>query len=102
MWHVEFRPEAENDVDRAAKWYEDKQPGLGANFIDDIIRVFDSLAENPLLNCRRHPSKDIRWKFAARFPYRIIYEVDEANRSVIVAAVLHAARADVHWRKRLL
>ena len=102
MWHVEFRPEVENDVDRAAKWYEDKQPGLGANFIDDIIRVFDSLAENPLLNCRRHSSKDIRWKFAARFPYRIIYEVDEANRSVIVAAVLHAARADVHWRRRLL
>ena len=102
MWRVEFRPEVENDVDGAAKWYEDKQPGLGADFIDDVIRVFDSLAENPLLNCRRHPSKDIRWRFAARFPYRIIYEVDEANRSVIVAAVLHAARADVHWRRRLL
>ena len=102
MWHVEFRPEVEGDVDRAANWYEDKQPGLGLNFIDDIIRVFDSLAENPLLNCRRHPSKDIRWKFAARFPYRVIYEVDEANRSVIVAAVVHAARDDVHWRRRLL
>jgi toxin ParE1/3/4 len=101
MWRVEFRPEVENDVDRAAKWYEDKQPGLGADFIDDVIRVFDSLAENPLLNSRRHPLKDIRWKFAARFPYRIIYELDEATRYVVVVAVLHAARDDIHWRKRV-
>lgn len=101
MWRVAFRPEVENDVDRAAKWYEDKQSGLGADFIDEIIRVFDSLAENPLLNSRRLPAKNIRWKFAARFPYRIIYQVDEANQSVLVIAVLHAARDNIHWRRRV-
>jgi plasmid stabilization system protein ParE len=102
MWRVEFRPEVENDVDGAAKWYEDKQSGLGSDLIDEIIRVFDSFAENPLMNSRHHPSKDIRWKLAMRFPYRIIYEVDETNQTILVAAVLHAAREDVHWRKRVL
>jgi plasmid stabilization system protein ParE len=35
------------------------------------------------------------------FPYRVIYEVDEAGQTVIVAAVLHAARHDQHWQSRV-
>jgi hypothetical protein len=35
---------------------------LGAEFVEEIIRVWDALAGNPLLNCRRHPTKNIRWR----------------------------------------
>ena len=35
------------------------------------------------------------------FPYRVIYEVIEAKRFVIVAAVLHAARQDNVWQRRV-
>jgi toxin ParE1/3/4 len=53
-----------------------------------------------LLNSRRHPRKNIRWRYPERFPYRVIYEVIEADQMVIVAAVLHAARHDRHWQQR--
>ena len=100
-WPVEFRPEVERDMAEAAAWYEARQPGLGSEFVEEIIRVWDALAENPLLNCRRHPPKHIRWRYPERFPYRVIYEVIEVERTVVVAAVLHAARHDRHWQRRV-
>ena len=100
-WRVEFRPEVELDVAEAAGWYEKREPGLGAEFVEEIIRVWDALTENPLLNCRRHPTRNIRWRYPDRFPYRVIYEVNESTQTVIVAAVLHAARHDRHWKRRL-
>jgi plasmid stabilization system protein ParE len=100
-WRVEIRPEVESDVAEAARWYESQQSGLGAEFAEEIIQVWDALAENPLLNGRRHPRKNIRWRYPERFPYRVIYEVLEAEHLVVVAAVLHASRDDKHWRQRI-
>ena len=85
----------------AAAWYEARQEGLGGEFLEEVIRVWRTLGEHPLLNCRRHPTKNIRWRYPERFPYRIIYEVLEAERKVVVAAVLHAARHDRHWQERV-
>ncbi len=100
-WRVEFRPEVEEDVAEAAAWYEARQPGLGAAFVEELILVWDALAENPFANSRRHPKRDIRWRYPERFPYRIVYEVREREQAVTVVAVLHAARHDRHWRARL-
>lgn len=99
-WQVVFRPEVEQDVADAISWYESHQAGLGAEFAEEIIQVWEALAENPLLNSRRHPHKNIRWRYPDRFPYRVIYEVVEAENIVVVAAVLHAVRHDSHWQKR--
>ena len=63
--------------------------------------MWDALAENPLLNSRRHSTRNIRWRYPDRFPFRVIYEVHEPERIVKVAAVLHAARHDRHWQKRV-
>jgi plasmid stabilization system protein ParE len=95
------RPEAEADVVEAAAWYNTRSEGLGAEFVQEILAVLDALALNPLLSRRRHPRKNIRWRYTERFPYRVIYELCEQDESVVVAAVLHAARHDRHWRDRL-
>jgi len=100
-WRVVVRPEAVADVETAAGWYDQREEGLGSQFVQEVISVFDALAENPLLYCRRHPIKNIRWRYPERFPYRIIYEVVEGEKIVVVAAVLHAAQHDRHWRKRV-
>ncbi len=99
-WRVEFAPEVEQDLAEAAHWYESRQNGLGTRFIEEILSVFDSLADNPLLNSRRHPLKNIRWRYPEHFPWRVIYEVNEPERIVRVAAVLHAARHAQHWQRR--
>jgi toxin ParE1/3/4 len=100
-WQLVARPQAENDVVETADWYDSQRAGLGAEFIEEILSVFDALERNPLLNCRRHPTKNIRWRYPKRFPYRVIYEVIEENRLVVIAAVVHAARHDSVWRGRV-
>lgn len=100
-WQVVVRPEAGDDVEAAAAWYDGRQPGLGDDFVEEVLRVFDALAVNPMLNSLRHPHKNIRWRYPARFPYRVIYEVVEEDNAVVVAAVLHAARHDRHWQQRM-
>lgn len=50
IWRIAVRPEVEWDVAKAAAWYEERQPGLGLDFIAEVVRVWDALAGNPLLN----------------------------------------------------
>ncbi|MBA2703279.1 MAG: type II toxin-antitoxin system RelE/ParE family toxin [Blastocatellia bacterium] len=100
-WEVVARPQAENDVVETADWYDSQRPGLGAEFTEEVLAVFDALEMNPLLNCRQHPTRNIRWRYPKRFPYRVIYEVVAEDRLVIIAAVVHAARHDRVWRSRV-
>jgi hypothetical protein len=37
-WRVVFRPEVEQDVAEAARWYESKQAGLGAEFVEEVFK----------------------------------------------------------------
>jgi toxin ParE1/3/4 len=100
-WEVVTRPQADDDIIQATEWYDTQRAGLGDEFIEEIMTVFDALEINPLLHCRRHPWKNIRWRYPKRFPYRVIYEVIEAKQLVIIAAVVHAARHDHTWRRRM-
>ncbi len=98
MWRVVFSFRVKDDVAEAALWYESKQSGLGRAFIDEVVQVWRELANNPQLAARKHPTKNLRWRYPLRFPYRIIYAVDEPNRTVLVLAVVHASRNDATWR----
>ena len=46
-WRVVVRPDAQVDIAEAAQWYEDRHEGLGSEFREAVIQVFDALAENP-------------------------------------------------------
>jgi toxin ParE1/3/4 len=88
-WRVVVRPEIEQDLADAADWYNSREDGLGDRFIAEVLAVLDALAVNPLLRSRRQPRKNIRWRYPERFPYRVIYKVNELDRSVMTAAVVH-------------
>jgi plasmid stabilization system protein ParE len=85
-WRVVLRPETESDIAEAAGWYEARREGV--EFREAVIHVLDALADNPLLNSRQHPRKNIRWRYTRRVPYRVIYEVIEPESLVVAAAVL--------------
>jgi plasmid stabilization system protein ParE len=59
-WRVVVRPEAGDDIERAAAWYDRQSDGLGSEFAKEVLALLDSLAVNPLLGTRRHPVKNIR------------------------------------------
>lgn len=98
-WAVEVRPEAAADIESAADWYELQSPGLGKDFVAKVAFAISGLADQPELPRLRHRRWNIRWIYPRRFPYRIVYQA--ANGSVIVLAVLHAARHESAWRGRV-
>lgn len=98
-YQLDIRPDALADIEAAGARYEEQQPGLGADFSRTIRRSINTLPANPLIYRIRERRRGIRWFLPPRFPYRIVYRV---KRDLItVVAVIHGARHDREWRKRV-
>ena len=93
------RPEVDADLLEAEAWYEAQQSGLGREFLRAVIAKIAQLQQNPLLYRIRHRSKQVRWTYPRRFPYRIVFR--GINDTVVIYAVIHAARHDREWRRRV-
>jgi plasmid stabilization system protein ParE len=91
-WKVVVLPEFYSDLEEAADWYEHKLEGLGARFAGKVLDVWADLAVNPLLNSKKLPRRNIRWRYPDKFPYKVVYCVEEETKTVVVIALLHAAR----------
>jgi plasmid stabilization system protein ParE len=93
------RSEAEADITAAALWYEDREAGLGLELTAEIRGAIERAAERPLTYLRFRKDPEIRRILARRFPFRVFFIV--RSDAIIVFAVLHAARHDRHWKKRV-
>jgi len=98
-YHLVVRPEVDADLLEVEKWYDQQQPGLGREFLQSAREAMARLPRNPLLYRVRQKRRQIRWVYPRRFPYRIIYRV--TGQTILVIAVIHAARHDRHWKKRV-
>ena len=94
-----LRDEAGRDITEAALWYDERETGLGMEFTLEIRDAIHRSVENPRHYLRLRQRPEVRRVLARRFPYRIFYIVRED--AIIVFAVIHAARHERHWRKRL-
>jgi toxin ParE1/3/4 len=93
------RPEVDTDLLAAESWYEQQQAGLGRDFLHAAREKMAGLPRNPFLQRIRQHRRQVRWAYPGRFPYRIIFRV--VGDTVVVYAVLHAARKDMHWKRRI-
>jgi toxin ParE1/3/4 len=97
-YSLEIRPDALADIDEAAAWYEEREPGLGLEFVRTIRQAVGNLPSNPLSHRIRYRRRNVRWVLPARFPYRIVYRVQ--GELITIIAVLHTARQDRYWKER--
>jgi toxin ParE1/3/4 len=93
------RSEAEEDILGAVLWYEEREAGLGLEVTAEIRASIARAVDNPLAYLRLRKKPEVRRVLVRRFPYRVFYIV--RYDAVVVFAVLHAARHERHWRKRL-
>lgn len=68
-WLLLVRPEAEQDLASACDWHDQKQPGLGDEYLDEVALAFNALAENSLQ--ARLYFRQFRRVILRRFPYKI-------------------------------
>jgi plasmid stabilization system protein ParE len=77
-----IQKEAWIEIQLAYDWYEEQKQGLGDDFLIEVEKCYNYLIENP----RRYSHLYRRIK-TERFPYLIIYEIEEER--IIVMRVRH-------------
>ena len=90
--------EAQQDVDEAYCWYEDRRPGLGEEFLGCVDVCIQAICRMPELHAKVY--EGYRRALLRRFPYAIFYEY--AGGKVTVYSIFHTSRDPKKWRNRLL
>lgn len=96
MKQVIFRREASADVREAYRWYEQQEPGLGAEFREQLRLAVQRLSENP--HGYRVLIRDTRRARLKRFPYSVFFRI--YPDAVVVVAVMHMRRHPRSWQQR--
>lgn len=96
MKPVVIHPEAKREMIASALFYEERSPGLGRLFLDEVERGFQRISESPeAWNVFSSPN---RRYLLTEFPFGIIYR-NEPER-IYILAVMHLRREPGYWKAR--
>lgn len=94
---VRFLRPARSELREAVRWYDGKRAGLGREFADEVRRATEKIAQFP--DAWPHISQNARRFLLTRFPYGVIYLVED--ETILIVAVMHLRRDPIIWQKRL-
>lgn len=91
-----FHPEARLEYLEAARFYEQRKPGLGAQFSRVVEAAVARIVEAP----ERWPEMElgVRRYLTPTFPYGILYTTE--TDGVLIVAVMHCRRRPGYWKDR--
>jgi toxin ParE1/3/4 len=89
-------PEVPQELEAAALWYEERQPGLGGDFLEEYQATPGRILNEP--ERWRKIRGDNRKLNFHRFPCAIIYSVE--NDGLYIKAVMDLRRRPFYWKHR--
>ena len=89
-FYLQLTPKAKNEFLEAYDWYEKQKHGLGDTFKKDVYYFISIILENP----KHYPTKDkqLREIVLKKFPFVIIYRIDEHTNTIYIASIFHTKR----------
>jgi plasmid stabilization system protein ParE len=97
MIKIRFLTIAEMEVDEAVSWYQEQSEDESLAFLNEIDHAIRIVRAYPLIATEIEP--DIHSFCLHRFPYSLIYGVD--NDELVVIAIAHHRRAPHYWADRV-
>ncbi|SFI48485.1 type II toxin-antitoxin system RelE/ParE family toxin [Halpernia frigidisoli] len=91
-YEIEFLIPAAEEFEEAISWYEDKKIGLGFEFAHEIEEYLSLIENNPYLFEKHQDKYNLHKVPLVRFPYSIIYWIDDDKKIIYIDAILHAKR----------
>ncbi|MGF1679127.1 MAG: type II toxin-antitoxin system RelE/ParE family toxin [Candidatus Methylacidiphilales bacterium] len=91
-----FLSPALDELSDAAQFYDDRIPGMGTEFINEVDRAIDLILGFPKAWGRL--SDEFRHCNLRRFPYNVIYTVEDGGE-VLIVSIFHQSRAPLSWRR---
>ena len=98
MKGVGFHPTARAEFMAAVAYYNEQASGLGDQFIDEVERTVQLIADQPGLGMLIEESRDLRRWVLRRFPYYLIYRSEPGK--TLVLAVAHQRKRPAYWQNR--
>jgi plasmid stabilization system protein ParE len=99
---LRVHPSAEAEVDEAAAFYDERQPGVGHDFVVAVGVAVRSALSRPRIGSPVSiggSSLDVRRVRVRPFDYQVVYAVHEDH--VFVLAVAHNKRRPHYWTERV-
>ena len=98
-YSILIRREAEIDLDEIFVWYEMQKVGLDFNFVTQFEETLQKILNNHYYTATI--LKDARRATLKRFPYEIVYRINEQNVEVRIIAIIHQSRDPGWFRGRI-
>jgi len=91
--------DADNDIENAMDWYENKQKGLGKKYLLSVKACVKLIVKNPFAFAKIYVQ--IRKANTNKFPYSLYFRINEISKELVVFAVIHNSRSEKKWKKRI-
>jgi plasmid stabilization system protein ParE len=91
-----FHPEADDEFQEAVDYYEERREELGRDFYLEVRSTLQRIQQFP--NTWPVLDRDIRRCLVNRFPYGVLYSVEEDG--IFIVAVMHLRRDPDYWKHR--
>ena len=96
MRPVRFLTPASEEMTEAAVWYEQRAPGLGGAFLDQVEAAAALIGQYP--EAGQELEDGFRHRLLRQFPFGLLYTVEPGE--VVIHAVMHLHRRPGYWRDR--
>jgi toxin ParE2 len=94
---IRFLEIAQIELYQAVEYYNYESPGLGDEFLTEVLKSIDRIGEFP--EAWHRLSERTRRCQTRRFPYGIIYQIRKDEILIVAVANLH--RRPDYWKGRL-
>ena len=98
MAKLRFARLVSTDLIEALAWYDARSTALGDRFRAAVDAAYDEIETSPELSPFAFHDLNVRFYRLRRFPYLILYRVEEST--IIVIGIWHGASDPEKWRRR--
>ncbi len=99
MKDFDFHDSVYAEFEEAIEYYEAISEELGQSFKENYERLVEEIIENPTRVSFRDKANEIRRGFMERFPYILLYKIEE--KEIYFLALAHERKQPNYWKNRL-
>ncbi len=85
-----YEPRAIQEYEEAILWYVERSELASMNFIASVNEKLKEICTNPTRY--RNTKKYLRETFLKKYPYSIIYFIDEEVKTIVITSLFHSSR----------
>ncbi len=89
-YHIIFRKRATSEYLKAIAWYKARSDKAANGFVEEVNAALDKLEAEP--DQFRHSYAKFREIAVKRYPFHIVYFIQEPDKQVVIASIFHNKR----------